>query len=48
MAGLVAEKEEQKLDDARLAIQTDPNIQELVERFDAKVDDKSIAPNSDS
>ncbi len=48
VAGLVAEKEEQKLDDARLAIQTDPNIQELVERFDAKVDDKSIAPNSDS
>ena len=48
VASRLADEEEQKLDDARAAIQTDANVQELVDLFDAKVDDKSIAPNSGS
>jgi len=47
VAKRAADEEQDKLNEARAAIQTDPNVQGLVELFDASVDDDSIAPSTE-
>jgi DNA polymerase-3 subunit gamma/tau len=43
-AGYIARLKQQRLDEARLAIKTDPAIIRLIEEFDARVVEDSITP----
>jgi len=44
VAKRVADEEQQALDKAKAAIQTDPNVQDMVELLDASIEDDSVKP----